>query len=306
MFVSEEHEGGGLPVAGSRGGGSKARARLRPDCAELRLLLEEVDLALVTATEIEAGPLLDRLTGVRRLEVATKTWWLGVLPSDGHRIRTVIVVSGYDRVNAAHALTCLLMAASPRLVLQVGVAGAFPAAGLDRGDVVLATEEIYGDTGVLTPAGWEPAASFGLPLARVGETEYWNAFPLDPGLVQRAAEVIAAASWSAPAPRVRAGPCVTVSQVTGVRVEGERLAARWAALAESMEGAAAAHVCALYSVPFLEVRAVSNLVTDRDREEWDVPGAAARAAEAAQAVCARLDEVLVAWRGAAGAEGADS
>lgn len=213
-------------------------------------------------------------------------------------MRAALVVSGYDRVNAAHALTCLLAAGSPRLVLQVGVAGAFAATGLEVRDVVLASEEIYGDTGVLTPDGWESTATLRLPLASVAGTDYWNTFRLDPGLVRRAAEVIEAASWPEPPPRVAVGPCVTVSQVTGVQAEGDRLATLWGALAESMEGAAAAHMCALYSVPFLEVRAVSNLVVDRDRAAWDIPGAAARAARAALAVCARLDEVLVAWQGA--------
>jgi len=35
-----------------------------------------------------------------------------------------------------------------------------------------------------------------------------------------------------------------------------------------MEGAAAAHICALYKVPFMEIRGISNLVTDRDRGSW--------------------------------------
>ena len=48
-----------------------------------------------------------------------------------------------------------------------------------------------------------------------------------------------------------------------------------------MEGAAAAHVCALYGVPFLELRAMSNRVEKRDREQWDLVGAVARAQEAA-------------------------
>ena len=55
-----------------------------------------------------------------------------------------------------------------------------------------------------------------------------------------------------------AGPCVTSSRVTGTDEEAAILAERWHAVAESMEGAAAAHVCALYGAPFLEVRGISN------------------------------------------------
>ena len=60
----------------------------------------------------------------------------------------------------------------------------------------------------------------------------------------------------------------------------------------------------LYGVPFLEVRGVSNVVADRDRSAWDLEGAAARAARAALAIAARLDDVIAAaarppaaWRG---------
>ena len=55
-----------------------------------------------------------------------------------------------------------------------------------------------------------------------------------------------------------------------------------------MEGAAAAHVCALHDVPFLEVRGVSNLVEDRDRSKWRI----GEAAEAAQRVVLKLVEAF--------------
>jgi futalosine hydrolase len=55
-----------------------------------------------------------------------------------------------------------------------------------------------------------------------------------------------------------------------------------------MEGAAAAHVCALYDLPFLELRGISNLVEDRDREKWRL----AEAAEAAQAAALRVVRVM--------------
>ena len=38
---------------------------------------------------------------------------------------------------------------------------------------------------------------------------------------------------------------------------------------EAMEGAAAAHVAALYQVPLIEIRAGSNQVGDRNKAQWD-------------------------------------
>jgi futalosine hydrolase len=95
-------------------------------------------------------------------------------------------------------------------------------------------------------------------------------------------------------PRVLSGRCLTASRVTGLAAEAAVLLERWGALAESMEGAAAAHICALYRVPFLEVRGISNVITDRDRASWQVERAISVAGEAGLAICAALG---LGWRG---------
>ena len=101
----------------------------------------------------------------------------------------------------------------------------------------------------------------------------------------------ALAKAAARAAGARTGPFVTVSTCTGVRTVGDALHHRWGALCESMEGAAAAHVCALYRVPFLEVRGVSNLVEDRDREKWQLARAVAAAQDAALQVVDSLGKL---------------
>src|SRR5437762_11436634 len=68
-----------------------------------------------------------------------------------------LLVTGIGAVNTAHALTQYLsMNPAPSLVIQTGIAGAYVPANLSVGSVVLADTEIYGDLGVLTPAGWRP------------------------------------------------------------------------------------------------------------------------------------------------------
>jgi futalosine hydrolase len=187
-----------------------------------------------------------------------------------------VLTTGIGAVNTAHALTRYLAAnRAPSLVIQTGVAGAYVPANIPVGSVVLADTEIYGDLGVLTPDGWRPLEEIGIPLveARDARPPLFNYFPLDSALVAQAA--------SAAGPLVaRTGKFLTLSQVTGVRALGDALFERFGALCESMEGAAAAHVCALYEVPFLEVRGISNLVENRDRARWRI----AEAAVAAQKV----------------------
>lgn len=252
----------------------------------------DVEVAFLVATGAEAEPLLRLVRTPREEMVAGKPWWTCRFARGQGSGAAVILQSGYDKTNTAHSLTCLLETVRPELVLQVGVGGAFREAGLGLGDIVVATEEIYADTGIRTPDGWISTKEFNSPLLEKDGHLFWNRFPLDDGLASRCAKVIADGEWGASTPKIVAGPCVTLSEVSGSTARGDELRRRWGALLESMEGAAAAHVCAIYDVPFLEIRSVSNLVVDRDRESWEVGDAAKRAAQAAIYVCSRLDEVL--------------
>lgn len=278
---------------------SEVTRRRRVDARELQRLLEGVRLAVVAATAGELRMVLNAARGVHALEVAGKSWWLGRFAGSERPLGSVLVVSGYGGVNAAHALTCLLEAARPRLVLQVGIAGAFVGGGLEPGDLAVASSDSYSDLGVETPTGWLSAGEFSQPLAVAADGgELGNTFALDPRLVEAAARCLRAAEWPDPGPRVGVGPFVTSDLVTGSRERADVLADRWHALAESMEGAAAAHVCALYGVPFLEVRAISNLVVDRDRGSWRVEEAAALAGRAALFLGADLGSLIGPVRGA--------
>ena len=39
---------------------------------------------------------------------------------------------------------------------------------------------------------------------------------------------------------------------------------------ESMEGAALHYVCTLMKIPFLQLRAISNMVGERDKTKWEI------------------------------------
>lgn len=193
-----------------------------------------------------------------------------------------VVLTGIGAVNTAHALTReLLTRPLPSLVIQAGIAGAYVPAGIAVGSTVLATEEVYADVGVITPEGWLSAEEIGIPLVDATATRpaRFNRFPLDERLVARAATICGPLL-------ARTGRFLTLSQVTGTRAGGDALYARFGALCESMEGAAAAHVCALHDVSFLEVRGISNQVEDRDRSRWRI----GEATESAQRVVRHLLE----------------
>ncbi len=223
------------------------------------------NLLLVSATELESGTIQSELGGGKTVQHASKT----VIVGDLCGWQCTLIHTGIGAVNAAHALTCQLERQTPALVIQFGIGGAYVPTGIPIRSVVLATEEVYGDVGVVTPEGWKPADEIGIPLVG-GDPPHFNRFPLNPQLVSTAAEICGASC----------GVFVTVSQCSGLQAVGDALHTRFNALCESMEGAAAAHICTLYDVPFLEVRGISNLVEDRDPTRWDIPGASETAQSA--------------------------
>jgi futalosine hydrolase len=79
---------------------------------------------------------------------------------------------------------------------------------------------------------------------------------------------------------MRAGAFVTVSAVSGTLVRAEELAKKFKALCENMEGAAVAHVCRTYDIPFSEIRGISNIAGIRDKRKWKVKEAAKNSQEA--------------------------
>ena len=155
---------------------------------------------LLTATSAEQTLLAGEIDGVRH-RVGGRPWRSGRLRGrDVH-----LIEGGLGAVNTAQALTCALQADLPDLVLQVGVGGGYPHTPLQVGDVALASEEVYGDLGVRTGAGWQPCELIGIPVWRDGESEFstvsgwtrsWSRRPAPPWPRQGASRLSAPSSRS--------------------------------------------------------------------------------------------------------------
>jgi futalosine hydrolase len=65
------------------------------------------------------------------------------------------------------------------------------------------------------------------------------------------------------------GPFITVSTCSGSKNTARMMYRRFHGICENMEGAAFAHICALYEVPIIEIRGISNIVGDRNNWEKD-------------------------------------
>ena len=237
----------------------------------------EPPIALLCSVPLEAAQLRAALANAREVEVGRKPAAEGTLGG----VPVILFPIGMGKTNAAHGATALLETRPVRGVVGFGIAGAYPASGLRVGDVALASEAVYADEGVEAPDGWLSTEGIGIPLLERDGVRRFNHFPLDLERVERACAALEAAGVP-----VRVGPALTVSACSGTTARGQVLARRFGALVEGMEGAAIAHVCALYGIPFLELRAVSNTVEDRDLSTWRIRDAAEAAQRAVRALVA--------------------
>jgi futalosine hydrolase len=237
-------------------------------------------IALIAAVPLETELLRRELAPCEVRRCGGHALYQGTLAGQGVALQH----SGVGKANAAATTALLLDSLRPEAVLCFGCAGAYLASGLKVGDLVLASEEIYGDEGAVTPEGFLDMQALGFPLAEHSGERWFNRFPVDPELLAHGQRLIVGAMGTQQ--RVARGPLVTVSTCSGSALAGNQLARRTDGLGENMEGAAIAQLCARFGVPFFEVRGISNLVEDRDLSRWDLPRAATAAQQAVRAVLA--------------------
>ncbi|MCX9014881.1 MAG: futalosine hydrolase [Candidatus Methanoperedens sp.] len=233
------------------------------------------NIALITATSIESHEL--RRSIHPEPEDKSKVVYEGEL----HGKTVFLTHSGVGKVNAAHSVTILLENHDIDLVVLFGIGGAYTR--MKAGDIAVAESENYAEEGVLTKDGWQSMELTGFPLLRK-EKEYYNTFPLDMELSR-----FAMAALEDTGLNVHSGNFVTVSQCSGTTEAGRMLMNRFNGICENTEGAAVVHICAMYGVPVIEVRGISNIVEDRDMGKWDLKSAASNCCKAVAELVKRLE-----------------
>jgi futalosine hydrolase len=194
--------------------------------------------------------------------------------------------SGIGKAAAAATAVSVLSSCQPEALLLFGCGGAYLGTTLGLGDLALASGEIFGDEGVVTPTGFQDLAETKLAMRRTPEKLY-NNWPTDKELHDWAQPLLQAHATNNKI-KLRSGPFVTVSTCTGSTVVATKIVQRTKGICENMEGAAVALACQQLSTPLLEVRGISNLVEDRDTSRWDLPAGMAAAQRA-------VLELLYSW-----------
>lgn len=218
-------------------------------------------ILVIAAVRQEVADLTRAINGIRIGDPLFPESYLGEI--DGKHVLTA--VAGMGKVNAASSVTALIVRHNPKIIIITGCAGAYPGSALETGHLALASSEIFGDEGVLSPEGWQGLEAIGIPIHERKGTRYFNEIPLSFSLAEQAVSLATALDLP-----LRRGRFVTVSTCSGTSARGREMFERFGGVCENMEGAAIALVAMQYGIDCIELRGISNLVEDRDLSKWNI------------------------------------
>lgn len=189
-----------------------------------------MQILIVAATEAEIKPF-------RRLFPGIDITITGVgVPATIYHLQKITTQKKYDRI------------------IQAGIAGCF------NPDWPLATsfvvdKDCFADLGIEAEAKFQP----------LHETEFANKdmFPFTNGWLINPDEIKTRL-------KIPQAKSITVNTISGCEHLKKQRLNTWGADLESMEGAAFHYVCLQEKIPFLQLRAISNYVGERDKSKWNL------------------------------------
>lgn len=209
------------------------------------------------AVHREMLPLLDAFQAVRSGQLGDTILYAG--QGAGGPVVLAQVLPG--PVNAALGAQALVVRHGAETLVSVGSAGALDPR-LSPSDLVIANRAVAHDAGVFTRSRFEPNGVMGRDgQGRVG---HHRAFLADGALLDRAQEAARRLGEA-----VHVGPVVTGNQVIFSTARKRWLHQTFEALAVEMETAAVAQVATAHRLPWLAVRAISDLADDEMFLDFD-------------------------------------
>jgi futalosine hydrolase len=182
-------------------------------------------------------------------ELEIKPFMASIKEKDRGKIR--VLITGVGLLSSTYSITKEVIRSKPDLIIQAGIAGIIDEQ-LQAGTVVLIRNEFVGDLGAMENNRFHSLADLQLvhpdstpwQKGKLGNQEdflFQFGFPLADG--------------------------VTVNEISTSK---ERISyyKSLGAQVESMEGAALHFTCLKEGIPFLQIRALSNLAGERDKSQW--------------------------------------
>jgi adenosylhomocysteine nucleosidase len=235
-------------------------------------------IGIIGAMEDEVTMVRDWMNGGETCATGGFEFYRGIL--EGKDV--VVLRCGIGKVNAAVGCALLIDHFKPGLVINTGSAGGIGEA-LQFGDAVISTGLCYHDVDV-TGFNYSPGQVPGQPAV----------FPVDEALVKKAEAAVQELKAEKLLPD-------SFNHVRGIIASGDifmhdpekidRVRSTFPnVLAVEMEGAAIAHTCGLFSVPFLIIRSLSDIagVESPVTSEQFLPVAARHSAEIVRRIVKNL------------------
>ncbi|UMO86547.1 5'-methylthioadenosine/S-adenosylhomocysteine nucleosidase [Pectobacterium sp. PL64] len=227
-------------------------------------------VGIIGAMEQEVTLLRDRIENRQTFQRASCEIYTGQI----NGVDVALLKSGIGKVSAALGTTLLLEHSKPDVVINTGSAGGL-APTLNVGDIVVSDEVRYHDADV-TAFGYEPGQMAGCPAA----------FLADEKLITLAQEVIAELQLNAVRGLVVSGDAF----INGAEPLARIRTTFPKAIAVEMEATAIAHVCHQFAVPFVVVRAISDVADKASHLSFDefLSVAAQQSTRMVEAILAKL------------------
>ena len=161
--------------------------------------------------------------------------------------------SGIGMLASSVSLMKMFTQETPTLIIQVGIAGCFDKK-IPLGKVFVVKDDFAGDIGVMENKVWKDL--FDMKLDKPNDAPYEKKSLPNPWLNQFNVMQL---------PTKKA---VTVNTISTDKSRIQLFSGRYKAVLESMEGASLHYIGRDLTIPFIQLRAVSNYVGERDKSKW--------------------------------------
>lgn len=163
--------------------------------------------------------------------------------------------SGIGLLASSVSLMKMFVQETPSLIIQVGIAGCFDKK-VPLGKVFAVKDDFAGDIGVMENKVWKDL--FDLKLDKPNDAPYEKKSLPNPWLSQ----------YNLLKLPTKKG--VTINTISTDKNKIDLYSGRYKATLESMEGAALHYMGRDLNIPFIQMRAVSNYVGERNKAKWNM------------------------------------
>ena len=163
--------------------------------------------------------------------------------------------SGIGLLASSVSLMKMFVQETPSLIIQVGIAGCFDKK-IPLGKVFAVKDDFAGDIGVMENKVWKDL--FDLKFDKPNDAPYEKKSLPNPWLSQ----------YNLLKLPTKKG--VTVNTISTDKNKIDLYSGRYKATLESMEGAALHYMGRDLNIPFIQIRAVSNYVGERNKAKWNM------------------------------------